>query len=220
MFSSFFLLHTFPLFLSSLFFLSFYLHLSGAFPLIFTFLFSFLLIFFSRTMSTPKHLRSITACRLPTEAQMGQFCFFFYLFIYSNLISFKILIWVCILIESSFFLLHTFPLSLSSLFFLSFYLHLSGAFPLIFTFLFSFLLIFFSRTTSTPKHLRSTTTCPLPIEAQMGQFCFFFLGSNLISFKILIWVCILIESSINFVLYHCALWVFFFFFTWFQRALW
>ena len=38
---------------------------------------------------------------------------------------------------------------------------------------------------------------------------FFFFGSNLISFKILIWVCILIESSINFVLLHYALFFFF-----------
>ena len=41
---------------------------------------------------------------------------------------------------------------------------------------------------------------------------FFFWGSNLISFKILIWVCILIESSINFVLHCCALCFFFFFY--------
>ena len=39
---------------------------------------------------------------------------------------------------------------------------------------------------------------------------FFFFGSNLIRFKILIWVCILIESSINFVLHQCSFCFFFF----------
>ena len=45
-----------------------------------------------------------------------------------------------------------------------------------------------------------------------GSVLLFFLGSNLISFKILIWVCILIESYINFVLHRCALCFFFFFY--------
>ena len=90
---------------------------------------------------------------------------------------------------SSFFLLHTFPLSLSSLFLFSFYLHLSGAFLLsslsfflffssissglwssIFNLHFSFFFfLFFSSTTSTPEHSRSTIACPLPTK--MGQLC-------------------------------------------------
>ena len=44
-----------------------------------------------------------------------------------------------------------------------------------------------------------------------GSVLLFFFCSNLISFKILIWVCILIKSSINFVLHCCALCFFFFY---------
>ena len=123
------------------------------------------------------------------------------------------------------------PLSLSSLYFFPFfcwssYLHFSFFFlffssisSLHFSFFF-----FFSSTLSTPEHSRISLFLThkwvkrvpffllppphvLPTEAQLCSS--FFFGSNLISFKIVIWVCILIESSVDFVLLHV-----FFFLVW------
>ena len=83
-------------------------------------------------------------------------------------------------------------------FFLSIALRLE-LYPLIFTFLFSFLLL----SSLALRLLQSIQEAPLnvllPLRLRWVSFAFFFFGSNLISFKIVILVCILIESSINFV---------------------
>ena len=123
------------------------------------------------------------------------------------------------------------PLSLSSLYFFPFfcwssYLHFSFFFlffPSISSLHFSFF-FFFSSTLSTPEHSRislsfshtngsngspffsSHRRMSSPPRLSFALPFFFFFGYNLISFKIVIWVCILIEGSVDFVLLH----VFFF----------
>ena len=100
--------------------------------------------------------------------------------------------------------LHTF------LFFFFFPLSFSSApFPYsIFTFLFSFLLKHYVYFKAFKKHhYMSSSHWGLNGLALLFFYLLyiFFFGSNLISFKIMIWVCILIESSINFVARRCFL---------------
>ena len=114
-----------------------------------------------------------------------------------------------LLLFSSFFLYYTFPLSLSSLFFFLFFSSTSPS-PKhsrsSHSFFHSLSLKDRWRMTKArgqpffSPHLRMSSLPRLTILKYQSFVFFFFFGSNLISFKIVIWVCILIESFVDFVL--------------------